>query len=279
MKQIDFSKPGGFRLTQDQMAFLQTAWTEAINGVVAMGGSGPSVVSGAVITRTLTTGTTYNYSITAGWIWYNGVLIKVAAMGPVAVDESINIAMLVITPSNGALAYNDGSSPTVLLDATIGIAAYAIGTADDATKFAYGHLVPFGREAHFTNIAVATASGAGSCTGTISYRKNFLSNTLELVVGVAINTPSDCPAMPGVLRVTIGNLPTGYQSVTGGNWVAEAFTTFFSLVKDSVGGHFSSVNLQLTPAANGAALIINFVLPDAGVASYSAAFSGVISLG
>jgi hypothetical protein len=47
MKTIDFTKPGGFPLTQDQLNYLQSAYIEAINALAAMGGGGtsPSCVS------------------------------------------------------------------------------------------------------------------------------------------------------------------------------------------------------------------------------------------
>ena len=67
MKTIDFTKPGGFPLTQDQLNYLQSAYKEAINAVAAMGGSGavPVIVSGMVVANP----STGDYSITDGWFY------------------------------------------------------------------------------------------------------------------------------------------------------------------------------------------------------------------
>jgi len=142
MKTIDFTQPGGFPLTQDQLGYLQDAFTEVLNGIIAVAGDGtiPFVISGAVITRTHAGGTLWDYAITDGWVYYQGNIIRVAAGGFAALDESVNAAYLVITPNDTPLTFNDGSTPNVILDSAISIGAFVIGTADDAGKFLYTHL-------------------------------------------------------------------------------------------------------------------------------------------
>ena len=109
MKNLNLTDNGGYPMAQDDFNWLQQAYTEAIQGICAQGGAGPYVLSGAVITRTLSLGTVYNYSITNGWVWYEGNLIRVAAMGPVAIDESVDIAMLVITATSLPLTFNNAT--------------------------------------------------------------------------------------------------------------------------------------------------------------------------
>lgn len=137
-KTIDFSQFGGFRLTQEQLAYFQMAWSEPANAIVMRGGNGgvPFVVSGCVLTRTNTGGTNYNYSVTDGWVFYNNEFVRVRGAVPLfGVDESINSCYFERVPQNQTLTFNDGSTPTVLLDSYMRLVSHANGTADDANKF------------------------------------------------------------------------------------------------------------------------------------------------
>ena len=276
MKNLNLTDNGGYPMAQDDFNWLQQAYTEAIQGICAQGGAGPYVLSGAVITRTLSLGTVYNYSITNGWVWYEGNLIRVAAMGPVAIDESVDIAMLVITATSLPLTFNNATVNDVINDATIGIGAYAIGTGDDAGKFAYSHLVPWGRDAAWTHVAVATGAGAGTCSGDIYYKRNFVNNTLLVRGSVLITTPTDCPALPARLMVDVAFLP--YAPSNNG---PEVFSTTpiidpaNDLLKDHSGGYHDQLSGGLSVGGN---LYLNFVLPDSGITEYAVSFSRVISL-
>ena len=140
MKSIDFTKPGGFPLTQDQLGYLQTAYTECLNALAAMGGSGPFVISGCVVTKTQVSGTIFNYSVTTGWICFGGSMLRVPAMTLSGIDESINAAYMLVTPSATSLAFYNGVSQSVILDNSVSIIGQAIGSADDSTHFLLSEL-------------------------------------------------------------------------------------------------------------------------------------------
>jgi hypothetical protein len=146
MKKMDFTKPGKMPGGQDRLAYMQTATNEVLDAIVRMGGNGavPFVISGAVITRTLVSGTTYNYTITDGCICYNGEILPVSASALAGVNEATNSCYLTVVRTADPLTYMDGTVQNVVLDARIALGAYANGTADDAVKFLWSHLLPAG---------------------------------------------------------------------------------------------------------------------------------------
>ena len=154
---------------QNRLAYLQNGWTEALIALASVGGSGPIVISGMVITKALVGGTTYNYSFTDGWILFNGEMIRMPAGGIAGVDESIDAVYVQLNRTSTPLTYNDGSTPNVVNDVTASLISQVIGTASDATHFLLSALQPYGREASATSLPITTVSGFGSIGGTVSY--------------------------------------------------------------------------------------------------------------
>lgn len=67
MKTIDFSKPGGFPLTQDHLNYLQTAYKETITALAKIGGTtGPFVINGMAVSST----STGAYDVAEGWFFF-----------------------------------------------------------------------------------------------------------------------------------------------------------------------------------------------------------------
>lgn len=141
MKRIDFTKPGGFPLTQDNLNYLQSAYTELFGAIAQLEGADPVVVSGCKVTRVLSAGTVYDYTVTNGWVYYNGEFIRVVAAAVIGLDESTDALYFLITPTAAPLTYNDGSTPNVVLDNSATIASFAIGTVEDATHFKWSSLI------------------------------------------------------------------------------------------------------------------------------------------
>ena len=138
MNKIDFSKLGGYPLCQDDLEYMQDGITNAMLALFAGLGNGPYIISGCAVTVTLVTGTTYNTSITSGWIYYNGDIIPVTACSLNGVDLGVNGVYAVVTNSDvpNPLAFENGSAPDVLISSAItGLVAQVAGTADDATHF------------------------------------------------------------------------------------------------------------------------------------------------
>lgn len=285
MKNLNLTDNGGYPMAQDDFNWLQTAYTEAIEAIVQAAGNGPYALYGAVVTRVLSAGTVYNYSISAGWIVYGGVPYRVPAMGPVAIDESVDIAQLVITTTSLPLTFNNTVVNDVINDATVGIGAAAIGTADSGTAFGWSELVTYyqalckiGRDAAATHIVVATAGGAGTCTGDIYYRRNYINNTVSVSGLGKITTPTDCPAVPIVLRVNVGALPYAPSNACTYAVYCAAKNiggVYNNLMKDGAGGYRNNLNGGINSGGN---IYIDFVACDVTITDYLWSFNVIIPL-
>jgi hypothetical protein len=276
MKTIDFSQPGGFPLTQDQLDYLQTAYKEALAGIAGIAGAGPLMISGGVITKTLVGGTTYNYAITAGWLFWNGELIKVAAGGLLGIDESVDALYFQLNRTSNPLTYNDGSTPDVIDDVQASFVSQAIGTADDATHFLVTELQPIGREAFpGTAIVVGTAPGYGTITGWIIYTKNLLNNTLQIKVSLATASPSDFNATPAVTTPILATLPVGYRPLHQRAPFILTVGITGDRIKDDKGGYFKHLTGCIDTSGR---FEVDWILPDAGVSTYGVEGNLIIPL-
>ena len=281
MKSIDFTKPGGFPLTQDQLGYLQTAYTESVYALTNMGGNGPFVVSGCVITKSLVTGTTYNYAMTDGWIFYQGNMVKVNAGGLLSINESVDATYMQVNTSANPLTYNDGSTPSVVLDSYITLVAQPIGTADDTTHFLLSELAPFGtgfgmnnRESTWNSLVVNTLAADGGVTGTIYYKKNFVTNTLHIRSYLSSANAQNFPASPAAIYSLMGTLPTGYLPNNNAYFTGYYFAA--NLIKDDLGIAWIK---HLTCAVNtGGQVSVNWLRPDSAISGYAVIFNAVIPL-
>ncbi len=282
MKSIDFTKPGGFPLTQDQLGYLQTAYTECLNALATTGGSGPFAISGCVVTKTLVSGTTFNYAVTAGWVYYAGNMIRVPAITLAGIDESINAAYMLITPTAAPLAFYNGSNPDVILDSSISLMAQTIGTPDDSTHFLLSELVSYGvslgnnnRESTWSTIVVNTLPADGGVTGNIYYKKNFLTNTLQLRGFLSANNAQNFAASPLSLYPLMCTLPSGYWPANpSAFFMANKF--FATQILDDTGiDYIRSVECSVNV---GGQLLIRWIRPTASILGYSIEFNTIIPL-
>ena len=213
MKSIDFTKPGGFPLTQDQLGYLQTAFAEVMPNIVGYRNAGTYV---AVCLAGMVFSGAGPYSITSGWFIYNGALIRMAAgsvpfiPGGHAIYEQLN-------SSSGNLTFNDGSTPGVINDTYGSLVTLASTTPDSSTVFLLTHLQGFCRESAWTVETFSSYIAGLAATGTISYKKDYLSNTLMLKG--SLTTPSGGITLAGTAGYIddVGNgtlmftLPVGYR--------------------------------------------------------------------
>ena len=139
-------------------------------------------------------GTTYSYSATSGWIYFNGSMIRVPSLGLAGIDESTHAPYVQVNTSETSLVFNDGSSPNVILDDSISLIAQPIGTADDSTHFLLSELanincsqtalatwtagIGHAIQLHLNSQAKQVHYYAASGTGTFVY--NLVNNSLVL---------------------------------------------------------------------------------------------------
>lgn len=273
MKAIDFTHAGGFPLTQDELDYLQQAYTECINAFALMGGSGPALINGMDVS--VVSGTT---TIADGWFFYNGELIKFNT-GSYTTIPGGDVVLINITPSVGSLTYNDGSSYGAILNKT---ATLLLGpSATTATQFPFSVMQPFqlvfgqkGRESAWNSLIVNTPVLDGGVTGTIYYKKDLLANTLQLRGFLTANNAQNFAASPGALFYSMGSLPSGY--IPGNNTYFTGHYYLASMIKDDLGITWIK---QFTCGVNiGGQIMINWIRPDIAIAGYGIVFNTTIPL-
>ncbi len=278
MKAIDFTKPGGFPLTQNQLSYLQQAYTEAIRALAMVGQSGtsPYIINGVTITSPAAGA----YSATSGWIFYNNELIRFVT-GSIAGASGGFEPYVVISPSSTALVYHDGSTPPVVLDKDASLQVLPTGTVADATKFPLSSLRPFGaglgeknREMAWNTLVVNTPAAEGGVTGTLYYKKNHLTNTLHIRATLTAANAQNFAGMPGSLSYVMGVLPASDRPTNMVYFVAQYFIS--SGIKDDFGVSWIK---QLNCIVNTSGQILtNWLKPEIGVGSYGVSFNAILPL-
>jgi len=273
MKAIDFTHAGGFPLTQDELDYLQQAYTECINALALMGGSGPVLISG--MGTNLMGGTTI---IANGWFFYNGAMVQFVS-GSYSIIPIGDVVLVTITPSATSLTYNDGSSYGAILNAT---ATITLGpSATTATQFPLSALQPFqlvfgqnGREAAWSSLAVSTPVLSGGVTGTIYYKKDLMANTLQIRGLLTAGNAQNFGASPSALFYDMGSLPTGYIPNNETYFTAQYFIS--SLIKDDLGiAWIKQINCAINSTGQ---FYINWIRPDISVGGYAIQFNTTIPL-
>lgn len=278
MKTIDFTKPGGFPLTQDQLNYLQSAYIEATNALAAMGGSGsaPVVVSGMVVSNP----STGDYSLTNGWFFYNGEMIRCESSSVSGATGGSDVYVS-ITETSAPLIYFDGSTPNVINEKTASLAVLPTGSVADATRFPLIDLNPFGkmfgaanREAAWKTLSISTSVADGGVSGTVYYKKDHTTNTLHIRGVLTASNAQNFAASPGSLYYLMGSLPAAYAPVNTGYFVASQFgSTSF---KDDLNvSWIKQINCGVNSVGQ---LFMNWIRPETGVSSYSMNFSTAIIL-
>ena len=233
MKTYDLTQLGGFPLTQNRLKYMQEAYQElaTVIGMVAGDVSAPLAITGAVVTSVNTGGSMYDYAWTAGWIMYNGELIRVPAGTLTGVNRSVDDVYFRLVRTSTALAFYSGSTPNVENDVTATLVALTISTVDDASNFLASELIDDGFK------APAWVFLNDDATSPARYRRAFGSKRVLMKgvtydgspTSVSIDTPIFTlpvgyrPAEPQLL-VTINSggalsairvLPTGVVSIAG----------------------------------------------------------------
>ena len=275
MKKIDFTHAGGFPLTQENLDYLQQAYTECVNALTMMGGDGttPILISGMVST-TPSPGST---SVTNGWFFYNGEMVRFT--GGTVTPTGTDVPLIVISPASTNLTYYDGSIYPAVLSTTATLSSGP--TLTDATHFPLSALQPFqvifglgGRESGWNGIFVSTPVLDGGVSGYIYYKKNFLTNTLHIRASLNANNAQNFSASPAALNALMGTLPAGYIP----NNVVY-FTTYYfasNLFKDDLGVSWvKQLTSTVSPAGQ---ILINFLRPDISVSAYTVMFNTIIPL-
>ena len=278
MKTIDFTKPGGFPLTQDQLNYLQSAYIEAINALAAMGGGGtsPVVINGMVVSNP----STGDYSVTDGWFFYNGEMIRCEASSVSGATGGSDVYVSIAAASS-PLIYFDGSTPNVINERTASLLVLPTGTLADATRFPLADLTVFGkgfgaanREAAWKTLSVSTSVPDGGVSGTVYYKKDHVANALHVRGVLTAANAQNFAASPGALYYLMGTLPAAYTPVNTGYFVAQYFGS--GLIKDDAGvGWIKQVNCGLT---NSGTLFTNWMKPELSVVAYGIIFNTIIPL-
>jgi hypothetical protein len=271
-KWIDFTQPGGFPLTQDQLGRMQTAFLEQLDAIAKLSGNVdvPVRVTGAAIT-----GTT---AISAGWIYYKGRAVRVPGNTVIAPGGGY-ATYIVISTSATALTFNDGSTPNVVKEETAAVANLVNSTPEDDTHVLVSKLVDFGvtlgksnRQSGWQNVVVATGGGSGTITGTIYYKKDLMANTLQIRAALTVSTPGDFAASPGFTAQVLGTLAAGYRPATA----SATFSAMVQHVADRVTDDGGGTWLELPIAINTTGDIVGRFVNSA--AAYTMVFNVLLPL-
>jgi len=283
MKSFDLTKPGGLPLTQNRLAYLQTAYTELFAALGLLGGtaSTPIVVSGMLTTTTMST-----ITVTAGWLYYNGELLSFPGYTGSSALAPGHALYIVVSQTATPLTFNDSSTPNVVLENTAVIESLVNTTPVDATHVLFTSLVLFQKafganaRAALASIAVAVASGSGGVTGTIYYKKDITANTLLVRTQAAllVNDPYNLASLPADTTVLLGTLPAGFRPP-----YTIPFTALASAVDGSGNVCLDASGLQYIQVINctiNSSGQINAQIPQpaAGCVAYVVDFNVVLSL-
>ena len=185
MKRIDFTQPGGFPFTQDVMAYLQEGFDEAI--LAALGYRNPGVNVAVRLSGMQSTTVLGITTVSAGWFLYNNALIKFmgGSYGALTIGHAIYVT---ISTAATPLTFYDGSTPSVIQEDQGGLLDQLATVPDGATQFQLAHMQEFCLEPGYTTSTVTGFGGSLNIDYSISYRKDYLTNTLHLKGRVTKNS-------------------------------------------------------------------------------------------
>jgi hypothetical protein len=278
MKSIDFTQPGGFPLTQDQLGYLQAAYTEATAALAIMGAgtSTPVIISGMTVSNP----SAGNFSVTDGWFFYNNEMVRCIASSVTGASGSA-APFISITSSAAPLVYYDGSAPNVVLEKTAVLQVLPVATSADATRFPLADIKPFGagfgaanREAVWKTLNVSTAVPDGGVSGTVYYKKDHTANTLHIRGLLTSANAQNFAASPSPLMYLMGALPSGYLPMNTVYFSGHYYTS--ALIKDDLNiGWVKQINCAFNLLGQ---LYINWLRPEIAVAGYAINFNTIIPL-
>lgn len=274
MKTINFSHPGGFPLTQQELDFMQSAYTEYANAFAKMGINGalPIIISGMNITYP----SAGVVAVSDGWLYYQGNLVSFSG-GSVSPTGS-DVPMVLINDSYTDLVYNNGVSHPAIRQITATLTVASISTS---VMFPVSSLKLFqemfgknARESSWGHIGVSTPSTVGGLYGDIYYKKNYLTNTLQIRGVITPNNAQNLMPSPTSINILVGTLSAEYSPAN-----IFYFSSYYyasNLFKDDLGVAWIK---QFTSIVNtGGQILINFIRPDAAVAAYTVMFNTIVPL-
>ena len=273
-RRIDFTIEGGFPVTQETLDFLQQAYKEYI-AALANGGSSngdsPLILWGLDMS-----GSTLN----RGWFAYQGDFYYCIGGDMSAAPGGGNTYAITITETAGeTLRYDDGGVHHNMFTSRGNLGIVPTGSLG-STVLAFSSFKKWGQVLGSNNIspwasiAVATGSGFGTVTGTIKYRRNYFTNSLELAGTLSAASPSDFNALPNTGGTVVGSVPSGFIPATSRPFLVHINGN--TKPKDATGYQYL---LQLSATVtSGGDIGINFIKPDGGVSSYGVTFSASVPL-
>ena len=273
MKAIDFTHTGGFPLTQDELDYLQQAYTECINAIAVMGGAGPTLITG--MSQSFSLGVT---TVAGGWFFYNGEMIKYLPSTYSALGFG-DVVLVNITPTAANLTYNDGSTYGAVLNKT---AVVSVGpSVTSATQFPLSLLQPFqvafgqnGRETTWNSTAVSTPAPSGGVTGTIFYKKDMMANTLQIRGFLTASNAQNFAASPSATYSLMCTLPVGYRPNNNTFFTSIYFIS--GMIEDDLGvAWIKQVNSAVNTTGD---VYINWIKPHVSVLGYGLEFNTIIPL-
>lgn len=196
-KNIDFTQPGGFPVTQNQLNYMQDSYLPILAAFAAMGGNSagqPIVIYGMEVSGGGNT-------VSDGCFVYNGDIILFTG-GTVSPGFG-DVALLLITEHSDPTPepFYDSSTPDVLFDKTGTLSSGP--SVGDTTHYPVSGLMRFG----VTNWANPVYAGTftADASSPIKYRKNLIGNFVE-IKGV-----TDDPGSSVMTDTVIFTLPAGYR--------------------------------------------------------------------
>jgi len=286
-KSIVLTYLGGYPLTQNDLAYLQTAWNEMLSAVAQNGNVvAPYILYGVEVTAVAGVGPIMNYSWTEGWIAYEGNLVRVPAGTYDGLNTSVDAPYVLLTTTSvpNALPFDDASTPNVINDVTAAIYAEAIGAADTDTYFALSELLPYGvalgqaNRPGWATLALSSISAEGAVDGSLLYKKDSISNTLLINGSAVVTLPYNLAALPAPTTVNIGVFPAGFIPNYDWSFIiqARALDVSANWLKDSTGTQYiTDVQGYI---GNSGGIVLYPLKPVAGCTAYVIEISLVVPL-
>jgi len=273
LTKIDYTTTGGFPLTQDVLGTMQDAYTSAIDALCATRGPGPYILSGCVVSNSLS-----SISLTDGYICYNGTPYRVQGGSIGNIFLFPFQAGLALTVSNTPLTYNNASvNATALQEQYFAFTTIPNGTLSSA-QIPLTSLQPYSVEATYTTVATG-----GHVSGNVYYRKNYMTNTLHLygtltvlasgLAATQVYTGSNVPTGP--IYYDIAPLAAPYLPARD-----TPFTLYVryhdSLFLDDLGQDFiTQLNGEVKASGD---ISVGLIKPATSITSYNVYFNTVIPL-
>ncbi|MBS1690087.1 MAG: hypothetical protein JSS96_15260 [Bacteroidetes bacterium] len=211
MNTLDLTKTGGFPFTQDMLDWIQQNSLAVMNmlGAKLLPDSLANTANTPVGLVGINPGTTQIYK--AGWLWYNNEILHF----PTDIDAS---GLPTLSPASGLVygfaiqetdmpvSYFDGTSHNTKISRTVTIAAAA--NTLTATFIPLTTVIYYFDNGLRELVESSVSISLSGISGTVYYRKNFMSNNMQ-VRGRLTITPAVVDP-PGI-QSAISALPTGYR--------------------------------------------------------------------